>query len=197
MHYIYFTRRMFLRKKLWLRSAKDLISTSYSTSKFFYKIFSKVSGLPQRFSSICEFFGWLIFSLLFHNSSYSTPQRTMESAISPPSPRRFPPMMQSLKMTTTTSAPSDEFSSTSVDGSSPIYPLNVGTLTRNHHRHHNNNNNQHLRTRTISNGSSISDEGVSPVTSPTSTFGRTHYRRFKSSGSSTSSISSTSGESLK
>ena len=132
--------------------------------------------------------------------SYSTPQRTVESAISPPSSRRFPPLMETLKMNNT-SVVSDGFSSTtSADGVSPTTSFNAGTLTRNHHHHHHHNNNNingHHRTRTISNGSSISDEGMSPVTSPTSTFGRTHQRRFKSSGSSTSSISSTSGESIR
>lgn len=145
---------------------------------------------------------WLDFSLIsFFNSpsilccSYSTPQGTVESTISPPSSRRFPPMMETLKMTTTTSSVvSDGFSSTaSADGVSPT-GFNMGTLTRNHHHHHNNVNQHHHRTRTISNGSSISDEGMSPLTSPTSPFGRTHQRRFKSSGSSTSSVSSTSGD---
>eukprot|EP00111_Clytia_hemisphaerica_P006980 TCONS_00020236-protein len=108
------------------------------------------------------------FTGTFYNGSmiYS-PAQTIEGSVSPPSNRRFPPMMEALKLT-------DRFDA-------PHTPLTNGhTLPR-----------SHRRTRTTSSGSSISDDGA--LSSPTSPFGRgTFGRRFRSTGSSTSSISSTS-----
>ena len=106
----------------------------------------------------------------FQTFSFSySPAQTIEGSVSPPSNRRFPPMMDALKLT-------DRFDTQHT-------PLTNGhTLPRGHRR-----------TRTTSSGSSISDDGA--LSSPNSPFGRgTFGIRFKSTGSSTSSISSTSGK---